>query len=97
MIPLRDINPTYRFPLITVSIIGLNVVVYLVELLFQFTGQLNLFIASYAVIPFELTQGVDLAPPSLHPTFLTVFTAIVYARRVSPHFRQHAVPVDLWQ
>lgn len=76
MMPLRDINPTYRFPLVTVAIIGLNVAVYLLELLFQVTGQLNLFIASYAVIPLELTQGVDLAPPSLHPAFLTVFTAM---------------------
>ncbi|MFQ5593272.1 MAG: rhomboid family intramembrane serine protease [Anaerolineae bacterium] len=76
MMPLRDINPTYRFPVITVVIIGLNVAVYLLELLFQLNGQLNLFIASYAVIPFELTQGIDLAPPSLHPAYLTVFTAM---------------------
>ncbi|RME48951.1 MAG: rhomboid family intramembrane serine protease [Chloroflexi bacterium] len=76
MIPLRDINPTYRFPAVTVTIIGLNVAVYLIELLFQFTGQLDNFFLSYAVIPYELTRGVDLPPPSLHPAFLTIFTAM---------------------
>lgn len=76
MMPLRDINPTYRFPVVTVVIIGLNVAVYIVELLYDVTGQLDLFIASYAVIPYELTRGVDLPPPSLQPAFLTIFTAM---------------------
>jgi membrane associated rhomboid family serine protease len=76
MIPLRDINPTYRFPLVTVAIIGLNVAVYLLELLYQVSGQLDRFFLSYAVIPYELTRGVDLPPPSLHPAFLTIFTAM---------------------
>ncbi|MFQ5856332.1 MAG: rhomboid family intramembrane serine protease [Anaerolineae bacterium] len=76
MMPLRDINPTNRFPLITLIIIGLNIAAYVLELSFQATGQLNLLVASYAVIPYELTQGVDLPPPSLQPAFLTVFTAM---------------------
>lgn len=76
MLPLRDINPTYRFPVVTLVIIGLNIAVYVVELFFQATGQLNRFVAAYAVIPFELTQGVDLPPPSLHPAYLTIFTAM---------------------
>lgn len=76
MLPIRDINPTRTFPAVTVVIIGLNVAVYVVQLLFQFTGQLNQFVYSYAVIPYELTQGVDLPPPSLRPAFLTVFTSM---------------------
>lgn len=76
MMPLRDINPTHRFPFVTVTLIGLNVAVYLIELLFQTTGQLNQFIATYAIIPYELTQGVDLPPPSLRPAFLTIFTSM---------------------
>lgn len=76
MLPIRDINPTRTFPAVTVVIIGLNVAVYIVQLLFQATGQLNQFVYSYAVIPYELTQGVDLPPDSLRPAFLTVFTSM---------------------
>lgn len=76
MIPLRDINPTRRFPIVTLTIIGLNAAVFLVELFFESVGQLDQFFLSYAVIPYELTRGVDLPPPSLHPAFLTIFTSM---------------------
>jgi membrane associated rhomboid family serine protease len=76
MIPLRDINPTRRFPIVTVVIIGLNVAMFLVELLFEASGQLDQFIYAYALIPVELTQGVDLPPSSLRPAFLTIFTSM---------------------
>ncbi|MBS1252785.1 MAG: Rhomboid protease GluP [Anaerolineales bacterium] len=70
MMPIRDINPTYRSPFVTVALIGLNTAVYLVQLLFQTTGQLDQFLYRFAVIPYELTHGVDLA------AFLSVFTAM---------------------
>lgn len=76
MMPIRDINPTHRTTYVTVTLIALNVGVYLIQLFFQATGQLNQFVYTYAVIPYELTQGVDLPPPSLQPAVLTVFTAM---------------------
>ena len=76
MLPLRDINPTYRFPIVTVTLIGVNVAVFILELMFSAQGQLELFIGRYAIIPYELTRGVDLPPPSLRPAFLTIFTAM---------------------
>jgi membrane associated rhomboid family serine protease len=50
--------------------------VFLLELLFDATGDLERFIAGYAIIPYELTQGEDLNPPSLQPAFLTLITAM---------------------
>lgn len=76
MLPIRDINPTVRFPAITLVIIGLNVAVFLAEFMFRAAGLGQQFIATYAVIPIELTQGVDLPPPSLRPAYLTVFTSM---------------------
>jgi membrane associated rhomboid family serine protease len=32
MIPLKDDNPTQTFPLMTITIIGLNILVYLYQL-----------------------------------------------------------------
>jgi membrane associated rhomboid family serine protease len=50
MIPLRDTQPSYTFPFITVALIMLNVAAFLYEYsLDQY--ELNFFIAQYGVIP----------------------------------------------
>ncbi|HEX9021948.1 MAG TPA: rhomboid family intramembrane serine protease [Nitrospirota bacterium] len=74
MIPLRDINPTERFPLITLVLIALNVAVFLYELLM---GEMRAeaFIASYALIPKRLfTHGVPAA--GALPVAATLFTSM---------------------
>jgi membrane associated rhomboid family serine protease len=76
MLPIRDINPTVRFPLITLAIIGLNIAVFLIEFMLQAAGQFEQFVATYAVIPIELTHNIDLPPASLRPAFLTVLTSM---------------------
>lgn len=53
MIPLRDINPTERFAIVTFLLISLNIAVFVYELaLGGMEG--NLFIASFALIPKRL-------------------------------------------
>ena len=50
MIPLRDTQPSYTFPFITVALILLNVAAFLYEFsLDQY--ELNFFIAHYGLIP----------------------------------------------
>ncbi|MBL8242501.1 MAG: rhomboid family intramembrane serine protease [Bryobacterales bacterium] len=50
MIPLRDTQPSYTFPYVTVAIIALNVLAFLFE--FSMADyELNFFIAHYGVIP----------------------------------------------
>lgn len=50
MIPLRDTQPSYTFPFVTVSIIVLNVLAFLYEFMMD-PYELNFFIAHYGVIP----------------------------------------------
>jgi len=50
MIPLRDTQPSYTFPFVTVAIIVLNVLAFLYEFSLD-AYELNFFIAHYGVIP----------------------------------------------
>ena len=86
MFPLKDDNPTRRFPVVTVTLIAINVVAYF---LWQ-RGGLSLGapgsehflcnLADYAVFPYELTHWGDQVrtrgcPVPEAPTWLTVFTS----------------------
>jgi len=53
LIPIRDINPTERFPVVTVLLIGMNSVVFLYEALLD-TQTEELFVASFALVPAKL-------------------------------------------
>ena len=87
MFPLKDDNPTQRFPAVTLALIAANVVAYF---LWQ-RGGLSLGtpssehflcnLAEYAVIPYELTHpGAQVAargcPAPEAPTWLTVVTSM---------------------
>ena len=50
MIPLRDTQPSFTFPFVTVAIIVLNVFAFLYEFMMD-PYELNFFIAHYGVIP----------------------------------------------
>jgi len=74
MLPLRDVNPTRHFPLMTVILITINVLVFIYE--FILGPQLEGFVQSWAIIPYEITHGVDLPPASIQPIYLTLITAM---------------------
>ena len=69
MIPLRDINPTRRFPLVTVVLVVANVLVFLLELLLPSEGVLDSFVFTWGLIPAELMRLSPLA-------VVTVFTSM---------------------
>lgn len=75
MIPLKDDNPTYSFPFVTILIIITNVVVFFYQLILGPKGE-EAFVLRTAAIPYEITHLVDLAPASLLPPPLTLFTAM---------------------
>ena len=54
MIPLRDVNPTQRLPLVTLLLIAANGLVFLYELMMQGQGQLQLFLQQWALTPARL-------------------------------------------
>jgi membrane associated rhomboid family serine protease len=57
-LPLKDRNPTLHFPVVTVSLIIANIVVFLYE--FSLGSDVNAFIAAYGATPYEITQNIDM-------------------------------------
>ncbi len=55
--PLKDINPTERFPFVTIGLIVINAVVYLYEV--SLGPQLSAFITSWGTVPYEIANAVD--------------------------------------
>ncbi len=53
LIPLRDINPTERFAIITFCLIALNIAVFVFELAIGDKAG-NLFVESFALVPERL-------------------------------------------
>lgn len=86
MIPLKDDNPSYTKPVVTVSFLAANVAVFLFQLLLSSTGE-QIFIFKTAAIPYELTHFTDRTqlpipgtnyafPEAFLPFPLTLFSAM---------------------
>ncbi len=58
MIPLRDQIPTGRIPYVNYTLIGLNILVFVIQLLQG--PRLDQFVLTYALIPAQLTSNLDL-------------------------------------
>lgn len=73
MLPLKDNIPTERFPIVTLILIGINVLVFLYE---SSLGQgVDRFLATYGMTPYEITHGVSLWPREV-PVYATLFTSM---------------------
>jgi membrane associated rhomboid family serine protease len=70
MIPLRDINPRRRFPLITLVLILLNVLVFVYELLLPSEYALNSLVFTWGLVPYRLVQ---LDPRAIVTIFTSMF------------------------
>ncbi len=80
MIPIKDDIPTRRFPVVTVALIAINVIVYfLIEQGLWDLGTVgNERVSEYGAIPFEITHPGDNAPgtPDVVPFWVTVYTSM---------------------
>ncbi len=73
-IPLKDENPTYRFPLVTILFIGLNIAVFFYQI-FSPSG-LQYYVYKMGAIPYEITHFTTLASiPRISPP-LALLTAM---------------------
>jgi len=77
VIPLYDVNPTRRFPAVTVALIAVNVVVYLWQVLVLPATGMSVAEWCYVagVRPVEVIQHVDLPPSGGLPWWATLFTS----------------------
>jgi membrane associated rhomboid family serine protease len=70
MIPLRDINPTRRFPIITVALVAINALVFVYQLSLS-PPALNQLIRTAGVIPYEVAQ--DFGPAVARDLITSMF------------------------
>ena len=75
MIPIKDDNPTYSFPFVTLGIVVVNVAVFFYQVMLGPRGG-EFFIYRTAAIPYEITHLVDIHPRGLVPPPFTLFTAM---------------------
>ncbi|APE44130.1 rhomboid family intramembrane serine protease [Sulfitobacter alexandrii] len=69
MFPIRDHNPSGRVPYVTYALMALNIAIFLSYVpILSDPRQINLFFASYALIPAEVSQG-----GGLHGLFTSMF------------------------
>ncbi len=73
--PLKDDNPTYRKPVVTISLIVINCLVFLYSWLKGPQGY-QIFIYQYGLVPYELVHISELTPQFSSPIFLTPFTSM---------------------
>lgn len=79
MIPLKDDIPTRRFPIVTVALIAINVIVYFVleHGLWGLGHTGNEVVVEYGAIPSEITNGQNLpGPGDQAPFWLTIWTSM---------------------
>mgnify|MGYP001594096342 CR=1 FL=1 len=73
MIPLKDDAPTSSFPFVTLSIIAINIAVFVYEMTLG-AERLSAFVLSTAVIPHEIVSMGGIRP--IVPLPLTLFSAM---------------------
>jgi membrane associated rhomboid family serine protease len=71
MFPYKDDNPTRTFPLVTICIIGLNIIVFVLQMLSGGDGRRIVF--AYGAIPHNIVTLESTQP--IHP-LLTLFTSM---------------------
>ncbi len=73
--PIRDDVPTRHTPYVTLTLIGLNVVIFLFSIL-QGARGFQLITYQYGFIPYELLHLTELTPEISAPVGLTMFTSM---------------------
>ncbi|MEW5706877.1 MAG: rhomboid family intramembrane serine protease [Actinomycetota bacterium] len=76
LIPIRDDNPTRRFPIITISLIAINIAVFVYTLSLPTEQALMQFYNSFALFPKAIVTGTPVTPNSIQPVYLTLITSM---------------------
>ncbi|MBI2886405.1 MAG: rhomboid family intramembrane serine protease [Chloroflexi bacterium] len=76
MIPLSDEGrAVHRFPLVTVSIIGVAAAVFLYQMTLS-DRSLRIFVQAYGAVPVELVTGQDIPPRIPFPVWFTLISSM---------------------
>jgi membrane associated rhomboid family serine protease len=75
LIPIKDINPTERFAVVTAFFIVVNIVVFIFELLLGAEAR-EAFVAVFALVPKRLFSHATATAPDVLPVSATLFTSM---------------------
>ncbi len=82
MFPIKDDNPTKSIPLVTYSLIFLNIAIFVYEIVLEFQNRLEGFIYAFALLPNDIIQGhgfyTFFTSMFLHAGFVHVFSNMLY-------------------
>lgn len=76
MIPFRDSIPASRYPIVTVSIIGINVLAFIYQLTLSSSREIEGFVYSFGMVPARLTSAEFFAQYDLPSFWLTLVTSM---------------------
>jgi membrane associated rhomboid family serine protease len=74
MIPLRDDIPSQKKPIVTTSLISVNILIFFYQV--SLGEGFEQFVLKYGAIPYQITHGEEVTPYSTFPFPLTLFTAM---------------------
>jgi len=74
MLPLKDDIPSYKKPVVTTLLIGINVLVFLYQ--FSLGHGVEGFVLKYGAIPYKITHLAKVTHYTTFPVPLTLFTAM---------------------
>ncbi len=82
MFPISDINPSKSRPIVTYSIVAINIAVFVYEIVLSARGDVLEFIVEFALTPVHVVQGAALytlvTSMFLHSGFMHVFSNMLY-------------------
>ncbi len=73
--PIRDDQPTFRKPYLTIGLIVVNALIFLYSQTLGIQG-FRIFTFQFGFIPYEFVQGVELTPEIAASVWLTPFTSM---------------------
>lgn len=75
MIPIKDDSPTNSFPLVTIALIVINLLVFIYQLPMGANEEF-VFVQRAGAIPYEIMHLKDIYPTAIIPIPFTIFTAM---------------------
>ena len=75
LLPIRDDNPSRRFPVFVTAILLTNIGVFVYAKMLGPTG-FDAFAASFGAVPFEVARAVDAVTPTPIPLYATLVTSL---------------------
>ncbi len=72
MLPIKDTEPSEKFPIATIAIIALNIMVFIKQITLPYNEAMEM-VYNYAFIPSRFLEGGIFRPSSYIPLFTSMF------------------------